>query len=54
MEVITAPNVKQDMWYDGLSGFFTGLDDPNYCVLKFTAQTGRYYTNFSSENFIVE
>jgi hypothetical protein len=23
-------------------------------VLRFTAQTGRYYANFSSEDFIVE
>ena len=27
--------------------------DPDYCVLKFTAQNGRYYSNFKSEDFEV-
>ena len=40
IEVITSPEVKQDMWYDGLSYHCAGPDDPNYCVLKFT--TKRY------------
>jgi len=40
IEVITSPEAKQDMWYDGLSYHCTGPDDPNYCVLKFT--TKRY------------
>lgn len=40
IEVITSPDIKHDMWYDGLYGFFTNPDDPNYCVLKFT--TKRY------------
>jgi len=40
IEVITDAAVKRDMWYDGLSFHFTGSDDPNYCVLKFT--TTRY------------
>ena len=40
IEIITDPEVKKEMWYDGLEGHFTGADDPNYCVLKFT--TKRY------------
>jgi len=41
IEVITAADVKREMWYDGLSYHFPeGADDPNYCVLKFT--TKRY------------
>jgi len=31
-----------------------GVTDPDYCVLRFTAQSGRYYSNFKSENFEVE
>jgi general stress protein 26 len=31
-----------------------GVTDPDYCVLRFTAQSGRYYTNFSSQDFIIE
>jgi len=40
VEIITAEDMKQEMWYDGLSYHFTGPDDPSYCVLKFT--TKRY------------
>ena len=40
IEVITSDDVKREMWYDGLKMHFTGPDDPNYCVLRFT--TKRY------------
>jgi len=39
-EVITTADVKREMWYDGLGFHFTGPDDPNYFVLRFT--TKRY------------
>ena len=28
-----------------------GVTDPDYCVLKFVAISGRYYANFHSESF---
>ena len=31
-----------------------GVTEPDYCVLKFTATSGRFYSNFKSESFIVE
>lgn len=31
--------------------FFRGVTDPDYCVLKFTAAKGRYYSSFKSEDF---
>ncbi|MDO5602670.1 MAG: pyridoxamine 5'-phosphate oxidase, partial [Oscillospiraceae bacterium] len=31
-----------------------GVTDPDYCVLRFTAEQGRFYSNFSSENFDIE
>ena len=30
------------------------VTDPDYCVLKFTAFSGRYYSGFKSEDFSVE
>ena len=27
--------------------------DPDYCVLRFTADAGRFYQNFGSEDFAV-
>ena len=40
MEVITDPEIKREMWYDGLSNHFSGPDDPCYSVLYF--RTKRY------------
>lgn len=28
----------REMWYDGLSNHFSGPDDPNFCVIRFTTQ----------------
>ncbi|HKM35803.1 MAG TPA: pyridoxamine 5'-phosphate oxidase family protein [Lachnospiraceae bacterium] len=38
IEEITDPEIKKEMWYSNLSAHFTGYDDPNYCVLKFTTE----------------
>ena len=40
IEIVTDPEVKREMWYDGLSSHLSDADDPNYCVLQFT--TKRY------------
>lgn len=42
-EVVTDPNIKRDMWYDGLKHHFSGPDDPGYIVIRFTADS---YTLF--------
>ena len=40
------------VWRDGDTAYYPqGVADPDYCVLKFTAQSGRYYSNFKSEDF---
>ena len=40
IEIMTDTQTKQDAWYSGMEYHFTGADDPEYCVLKFT--TKRY------------
>lgn len=40
IEVLTDPDIKKEMWYDGLENHFSGPDDPGYCVLRF--RTERY------------
>lgn len=40
IEILTDPEVKKEMWYDGLVNHFSGPEDPNYCVLRF--RTERY------------
>ena len=31
-----------------------GVTDPDYCVLKFTAESGRFYEDLKTENFEIE
>lgn len=38
MEVITDLDMKKEMWYEGLRNHFSGPEDPNYCVLRFTTE----------------
>ncbi|PJJ28374.1 general stress protein 26 [[Clostridium] celerecrescens 18A] len=55
MEVLEDTASKEMIWQEGDTIYYPkGVTDPDYCVLKFTAQTGRYYANFSSENFMIE
>jgi Uncharacterized stress protein (general stress protein 26) len=55
MEVLEDKESKEMIWQDGDTLYYPkGVTDPDYCVLKFIAQCGRYYTNFSSQDFIVE
>ncbi|WP_186422782.1 pyridoxamine 5'-phosphate oxidase family protein [Lacrimispora celerecrescens] len=55
MEVLEDIASKEMIWQEGDTIYYPkGVTDPDYCVLKFTAQTGRYYANFSSENFMIE
>jgi general stress protein 26 len=55
MEVLMDAESKEMIWRDGDTTHYSGgVTDPDYCVLKFTAHKGRYYSNFSSENFEVQ
>ena len=54
MEVLEDAAIKEDLWEAGDKTYYPkGVTDPDYCVLKFTAQNGRYYSNFKSEDFEV-
>lgn len=52
MEVLETPEAKERIWREGDTMYYKeGVMDPDYCVLKFTAKKGRYYSNFSSQDF---
>ncbi len=54
MAVLNESTTKEIIWRDGDEVYYPkGLADPDYCVLKFTAQKSRYYSNFKSEDFEV-
>ena len=55
VEVLEDAASKEMIWREGDTQYYSqGVTDPDYCVLKFTAQEGRYYANFQSESFSVE
>ncbi len=55
MEVCTDPEHKARLWFDGAEKYYPlGIDDPDYCVLKFTASQGNYYYNLSKHKFEIE
>jgi general stress protein 26 len=54
MEVLTDAASKERIWREGDTVYYKeGVTDPDYCVLRFTATSGRYYSNFSSQEFDV-
>ena len=54
MEVLTDQKIKDEIWRPGDTMFYKqGRTDPDYCVLKFTAHSGRYYCDLKTEDFTV-
>lgn len=54
MEVLTDPESKERIWREGDTMYYPGgVTDPDYCVLRFTAADGRFYSNFHSEDFSI-
>jgi general stress protein 26 len=52
MEILTDQQSKKMLWKRGDTIFYKkGITDPDYCVLKFTAQSGRYYCDLKTESF---
>ncbi len=52
--VMTDTETKERIWREGDNVYYPkGVTDPDYCVLKFTIISGRYYNNFTSEDFEV-
>ena len=55
MEVLTDPASKEMIWRNGDEQYYPGgVTDPNYCVLKFTAFDGRFYSDFYPRSFVIE
>ena len=52
MEVLTDQETKDRIWRRGDTVFYKGgVTDPDYCVLRFTAESGRYYCDLKTESF---
>ena len=54
MEVLTDQQSKDVIWHKGDTRFYKGgVTDPDYCVLRFTAESGRYYRDMKTGDFTV-
>lgn len=55
MEVLEDIAAKEMIWREGDTLYYPlGVTDPDYCVLKFTAISGRFYSNFNSQTFNIQ
>lgn len=55
METLTDATSRRLIWREGDTEYYPlGVDDPDYCVLRFTAHEGRTYADYHSENFTIE
>ena len=55
MEVLTDQDTKNMIWRKGDAMFYKkGVTDPDYCVLKFIATSGRYYCDLKTESFEIK
>ncbi len=52
VEVLTDQPTKDRIWRAGDTMFYKkGVTDPDYCVLRFSAESGRYYQDLKTESF---
>jgi len=55
MEVLQDQPTKDRIWRNGDTMYYpAGVTDPDYCVLKFTADNARLYESFTSTDFEIE
>lgn len=55
MEVLTDQETKNTLWKTGDTIFYKkGVIDPDYCILKFTAKSGKYYCDLKTESFEIK
>lgn len=51
-KILQDPESKQRMWHEGDEKYYPlGVNDPDYTVLLFTAEWGKYYHSLSTTNF---
>lgn len=48
VEILHDQAIKDEIWRDMDIIFYESNSDPDYCVLKFTAQQARYYQDYTS------
>jgi len=53
MEIVTDMEIKEKFWQDAFKNAYPqkAHTDPDFCVLKFTPLSGRFYADFTLDDF---
>jgi general stress protein 26 len=55
MEVLEDKKIKKEIWKDEFTMYYKdGMNGGDFIIIKFTVESGRYYSNFHSEDFKIE
>lgn len=55
MEVLYDNKLREMLWHEGDEMYYSkGVQDPDYCILRFTIKSGRYYSSFKSTDFTID
>jgi general stress protein 26 len=55
MEVLDDEKIKKEIWKDEFDIYYKGgANGGDFIIIKFTAENGRYYANFNTEDFVIE
>ena len=49
VEILTDPAMKKEAWYEGLEEHFSGQDDEDFCVLRFTTKRYNLWVDMETE-----
>lgn len=50
-EILTDPESKKGLWQEWFSNYYSGPDDPDYAMIRFTTEHGNYYSRFENTAF---
>lgn len=55
MEIVSDPAIKKKYWQNKFKNAYPqkSCADPDFCVLKFTPKSGRFYSWFKPEDFVI-
>lgn len=55
IEVTRDRQLRELLWFDGCEVYYPlGIDDEDYCVLKFSAEWGNYYHGLQNHTFTIK
>jgi len=54
MEVLEDEKIKKEIWKDEMEMYYKGgADGGDFIIIRFTTESGRYYSQFKSEDFVI-